>query len=592
MKFFRIIFFVSLLLLSLSANLKSKNESIDELLAHAKHHIQNSQSEEACACYRQVIQLDENNFEALFYLASELFHQYNHDESIFYYTKAIALYPSCAQAYFNRGLVFLDTGKHTEAINDFESALHYNPRYTKARTYLGRALEAQQNYSRATEHYKKFLIEQPQSFEIHLALARTLLEQEHLHEAKEHLTCALQVNPTNLEALLGLGNIFSMQHQFEDALHTYTKMLELAPEDYAIRYNLAYILKKLGRLEEAINEYQRVIEQNPKYIEAHFGLGTTYLLNGNFSDGWPEYEWRWKRAHTTPRTLSQPQWDGSDLNGKIILLHAEQGLGDTLQFIRYARTLKKQGATIIAAVQDPLIPLLSQCPYLDTVISLWAPFPHYDVHAPLLTLPLIMNTTEETIPSAHQPYLYAQSDLIDYWHTKLAHDKNFKIGLCWQGNASYQHRFLKAVVAAKSIPINVLEPLSTIPGISFYSLQKINGTEQLNTLPSHFQIISFDDNFDQEHGRFMDTTALIKNLNLIITVDTSIAHLAGALGAHVWLLLPNPPDWRWMLNRSDTPWYPTMQLFRQPEPGNWHAVIQEIYAKLCIFLNYNPEQGA
>lgn len=528
--------------------------------------------------------LNNIDFETAFNQANTFFQQYNHDEAIRYYTHAIELNNTCAQAYFNRGIVFLDKDNHDNAINDFEMALKYNPHYTKAHIHLGKALETKQRFETATEHFQKAIELEPTSCNALLSLARTLFEQEHYDEAEKHLENVLEIEPNNLEALLGLGNIFSINQQFEKALGNYQKMLELLPEESSIRYNIAYTLKRLGHIEKSIAMYNSVIEKKPDYAEAHFGLGLAYLVSENFELGWQEYEWRWKRTSSKPRNLSKPQWDGSDICGKTIVIHAEQGLGDTFQFIRYARVLKEQGATVIAAVQDQLIPLLSFCPYIDIVLSLWSQFPPYDVHAPLMTLPLIMKTTIDTIPSADTPYLFAKQKLIEHWHKQLENNTDFKIGICWQGNKSYQSRFLKAAVAAKSIHLSLFEPIASIPGVTMYSLQQINGTEQLKELHS-FSIVTFDKHFDKDNGRFMDTAALMKNLDLIITIDTSIAHLAGGLGVPVWLLLPNPPDWRWLLNRLDTPWYSTVHLFRQPVTGDWESVMEDVLSALRNLLN-------
>jgi hypothetical protein len=204
---------------------------------------------------------------------------------------------------------------------------------------------------------------------------------------------------------------------------------------------------------------------------------------------------------------------------------------------------------------------------------------HFDFHAPLVSLPYILHTTEETIPTKI-PYLFPDSAFELYWRHQLAQDKKLKVGICWQGNKGYRTAFLRAAVAAKSVSIQTFAPLAELPGISLYNLQKINGEEQLQELDDTFALHIFEGNFDELHGRFMDTAAVIKNLDLVITIDTSIAHLAAGLGTKTWVLIPEPPDWRWMIDRTDTPWYPNMRLFRQHAQGDWDTVIQDIIKAL------------
>ena len=280
------------------------------------------------------------------------------------------------------------------------------------------------------------------------------------------------------------------------------------------------------------------------------------------------------------RSYPEPRWDGSDLQGKTILIHAEQGLGDTFQFIRYAKLIKEKNGIVIAAVQKPLVTLMKNCKYIDRVISLDDTPPHFDVHSPMLSLPYALKTQLETIP-CEIPYLYANEKLVTDWKQKLAADKNFKIGICWQGNDNYATPLLRATVAQKSVHPKEFAPICQVPGVSVYSLQKTTGTDQLKDLPDTMRIITFDGDFDQSNGRFMDTAAVIKNLDLVITVDTSISHLASGLGVPTWIMLPNPADWRWMIDRTDSPWYPNVtRLFKQPTPGDWQSMIKEVAVEL------------
>lgn len=247
--------------------------------------------------------------------------------------------------------------------------------------------------------------------------------------------------------------------------------------------------------------------------------------------------------------------------------------------------LKQRDAYVIVECQKPLVKLLQLCPYIDKVIQTGNKLPKTDLQALIMSMPLIFNTVLETIP-IYIPYLYADNQLVELWHEKIKYDTNFKIGICWQTdmhkNSSNAQAHKDSL--AKSIPLSLLAELSQLNNVTLYSLQKINGIEQLEVLPQHLPVISFD-NFDESHGPFMDTAALIKNLDLVITVDTSIAHLAGGLGTPTWILLPHQADWRWLLNRYDSPWYPTMRLFRQPEAGDWYTVMNSVKQAIISLFN-------
>ncbi len=279
-------------------------------------------------------------------------------------------------------------------------------------------------------------------------------------------------------------------------------------------------------------------------------------------------------------------WDGSDLHGKVIYLRAEQGLGDTFQFIRFVKIAKEMGGTTIFAIQPPLMQYMKSCPYIDTLISTHDSPPDFDVYAGFVSCPMILKTTLDTVPT-NIPYLHADENLVTHWREKLSHDTNFKIGICWQGNPNYSTHFLRMAVAAKSMPLSYFVPLFDIPGTSFYCLQIKTGTEQLQdlALDAQAKLTVFDDDFDKTHGSFMDSAAVIKNMDLVITIDTSIGHFAAGLGTPTWVLIPEPPDWRWMLAGRDTPWYPNMILFRQPTPGDWQSPMDAIAAELMTLLD-------
>ena len=287
---------------------------------------------------------------------------------------------------------------------------------------------------------------------------------------------------------------------------------------------------------------------------------------GRFEQGWPGYEWRWKcKEFGSLPPFHPPLWDGSPLDGRTILVHAEQGLGDTLQFIRYAPLVHQRGGRVILVCQPPLIGLLTRSPGVERLVAQGEALPDYDVHVPLMSLPGLLGTTLESVP-ADVPYLDAEPQLVEAWRHRLGSYPGFKVGIVWQGNPKFR------LDRRRSIPLAQFAPLARVPGVHLFSLQKGPGAEQLAAVTDRFPVTDLGRRLDD----FMDTAAVLKNLDLVISVDTAIAHLAGALGIPVWVALPFVPDWRWLMDREDSPWYPTMRLFRQARPGQWEDVFQRI----------------
>lgn len=521
------------------------------------------------------------SFEEHFQKANDLFHNSQHDQAIEQYKQALELNTDCHQAYFNMGLVYLHQKKYEQAIEAQIKAFTLCPTYIKAIVHAGNAYQELKKYDQAVTLYKQGLDIDKNSFDCLAGLARAYNNMSKFEDSITYFRAAHALKTYDHAITLELANTLNMAQHTQEALQLYHAMLDSTPNDTSILYNIAYTLKKLNRIDQALPYYEKVLALDPENTEAHFSLSLAYLGMGNFERGWQEYEWRWKReSQGGPRVLSKPLWNGSSLDNKTILLHAEQGLGDTFQFIRYAQLLKKEyNVKIILASQDPLIPLMKLCPYLDRVVSLYDRIPPHDVQAPLLSMPYLMKTRLETIPHAI-PYLYADPALTQQWKEKLA--KGLKIGICWQGNSNYSTHFLRTAVAAKSVQLQQFMPLLTMENITVYNLQKITGEEQIQAVNACPSFVSFDKDFDQSNGRFMDTAAVIKNLDLMITIDTSMAHLAAGLGITTWVLLPEPADWRWMTHRSDTPWYPNMRLFRQPIAGDWDSVIQKIVDELRL----------
>jgi len=349
----------------------------------------------------------------------------------------------------------------------------------------------------------------------------------------------------------------------------------LAPDLAIAYYNRGNVLKGMQRLPEAVRSFDRAIELAPDFEDAHKNRATTTLLMGNFERGWELYERR-NAGATTPHSGHLPGGD-ENLQGKALLIRAEQGLGDTIQFCRYALLAAARGADVTLAVQDPLVTLLKCLQPRVTITGMGTPSSGFDYHVPLLSLPRLFRTRMNNIP-ATIPYLAADSNRIETWKKRIG-TSGYRIGICWQGAAGGE------VDVGRSFPVRHFETIAGISGLRLISLQKNAGVEQLLDLPSAMRVETFGDALDAGPDAFVDTAALMESLDLVITSDTAVAHLAGALGRPVWVALSHVPDWRWLMDRKDSTWYPTMTLFRQPARGDWAGIFAAMRTSLSDLLS-------
>ncbi len=527
----------------------------------------------------------QESFEEIFNRGNDQFFQQNFTQALAYYKEARKMDDSQAAVHYNIGVTCFELHDYVAAEESLKKALSKNSRHARAAMYLGKIAHDRSQTAQAEQYYKQALSYDPGLMDAVTPLTDILKEKLLCEDAIIYLKSAYERNPDNISLAFNLANTLNMADHTQEALKIYQKLREKLPEDSSINYNIAYTYKKLGLLTESLPFYEKTLTLKPDHMEAKFSQGLTYLMLGDWEKGWHGYEYRWERGDNQKlRTYQEPMWHGEPLHGKHIFVYAEQGLGDTFQFVRYLKMVKELGAHITFASQNPLVTLLKLCPYIDDVIPFRDRPTTFDYWIPLLSLPYIFKTRLTDVP--HDiPYLYADESLKAYWREKLSTDTNFKIGICWQGNSEYSTAFLRAAVASKSAPAHIFEPLTHIPGVSVYNLQRITGTDQITKIPSSMKLISFDEQFDLEHGRFMDTAAVMKNLDLVITIDTSICHLAAGLGVPVWNLLPTPGDWRWMLDTTETPWYPNMRLFRQPEQGNWVGLMEKVVTALKDLLS-------
>ncbi len=432
------------------------------------------------------------------------------------------------------------------------------------------------NVSQAIVLYQKVIDLDPTCIDAYHTLSNIFKKKEQFAEAAFYLEQALIHNPSNTTICFSLGCIYLSIGNIDGAIKAFRKIYQRSPQAISALYNIGYALKTDGRIDEAIAVYQEVLKKNPQYDAAHLALGFAYLNKGDFAHGWEQHKHYLKKSKKNADKL-RALLHSNDVKDKTILLHLEGGIGDTLHFVRYAQRLKAMGATVIAFVQKPLIPLLSLCPYIDKLLTNKAHIPHH-ASSTFMSLPAVFNDNEETFPRTI-PYLSADPTLVSYWKNKLkSSPSSLKIGICWE--ADVKNDVSRLPIARRGIPLFQFYRFATIPNLQFYSLQKYDGVEQLTTLPTDFPLHIFDNDFDKKHGSFMDTAAVMEQMDLIITVDTAVAHLAGALGRPVWLLLPYSTDWRWIINRTCSPWYPTMQIFKQPAPFDWDSVMVAIYYEL------------
>jgi len=414
-----------------------------------------------------------------------------------------------------------------------------------------------------------------------LETAAILHKNEQFDEAVACYEDIVSNNPYNLNAHFQLGCCYLAIGNKEKAIQAFNTVVELDPHALPARYNLAYTYKTFGDLDKAIEMYKEVIAQDPNYDPAHLALGFAYITQGDFEHGWKQHT-RYLSQYGKNADKLRSLLENDDIVYKKILLRPEGGLGDTINFIRYAEVFKEMGANVIVVCQSPLIPLLSRCTYIDQIIPTHTAMPAYDADATLMSLPAIFSDTEHTVPN-NIPYIFADPVLVKHWQKQLDHDTNFKVGICWQVDVHNDNS--KLPIGRRGYPLPAFAALADLKNVSFYSLQKYDGVEQLAELPQDFTLHVFE-NLDEKSGPFMDTAALIKNLDLVITVDTAIAHLAGALGCKVWLLHPYATaDWRWIHGRTDSYWYPTMRIFKQHEPFGYENVIQEVKKELKKLVN-------
>lgn len=547
--------------------------SIDEAMKLAMEHHAAGRLHQAEQIYRSVLQQFPGHPDAL-HLLGVLAQQVGRlDVSIELISRAIAVNPRVGVYYSNLAEAYRKAGILDRAEDACRQAIRLQPDSPAAHLNLGVVLHARGQLQQAEAALRRAVQLQPNLAAALTALANVRLAQGDVEAAIDLGRRAVAADPTHAAAHNNLATALESKDLLQEAECEYRKAIELEPRCAEFFNNLGNTVRKLGDLPQAIRCWQHALELRPDYLDAQNNLGMAYLAVGDFARGWPLLESRFKRppgSEYCRQYSGIPRWTGFDLLGKTILLYPEQGYGDVIQFARFIRPLADLGATVIFHCPAELVTLMKGVDGMGQVIGPDQPLPSFDTHQALLSVPWVLKTTLETLP-AKVPYIRVDPTLLAVWRDRVKeYPEKLKVGLAWAGRPTHaddKHR---------SMPLKFLQPLVEVSNVRFFSLQKGQASAQLAEVSLNFPVVDLQN----ELHDFADTAAAIANLDLVISVDTVIVHLAGALARPVWTLLPFAADYRWMLDREDSPWYPTMRLFRQSRPGDWPGVVARILNEL------------
>lgn len=500
-----------------------------------------------------------------------------HEDAIASFDRALAINPINGVAFNNRGISRLALCRHAAALDDFRRAIELDADYAEALGNCGLALQYLDRNEEAVASFDRALALNPNNSQAYSHRAMSLLRLGLPDEAIDSLNRALGAAPASVDILNNRGVVFQHLGRLDEAIACFQQALSLDPHRSKTLNNLGNVRRDMNQSEAALDCYAQALASDASDATIHLNAALCHLLLGDFKRGWPAFEWRWKTEtyRTARRDFGVPRWRGDeDLAEKRILLHAEQGFGDTIQFCRYARQVADRGATVLLEVQAPLKSLMRTLNGVSQVLAKGEALPEFDCHCPLMSLPLAFATDLSTIP-AKERYLSSAPERQAAWQRRLppAGDK-LRVGIAWSGNPGFAND------RNRSIPLANFARLFSAPA-QFYSLHPTVRAGEREILEAHGEVLHFDD-FLRD---FSDTAALIDAMDLVITVDTAAAHLAGALGKPVWVLLPFNNDWRWLLGREDSPWYPSARLIRQTGPGRWDETLERTAAALAALAS-------
>lgn len=500
------------------------------------------------------------------------------EKAIQSYSKSLSLNSDDADCYLGLGNVQFELMRLESALGNFEKAIELNAKLAEAHSNRGNVLKELKRLDEALASYDRAIALKPGFAEAHSNRGNVLKELKRFEEALASHDKAISLKPDYAEAHSNRSNVLKELMRLDEALVSNDRAISLKPDHAEAHYNRGNVLKHLKRLDEALVSYDRAISLMPGYAEAHLNRGILFLLVGNFEKGFADYEYRkLKPKPVGARKFAQPLWLGGEaLEGKTILIHHEQGLGDSIQFVRYIHLVSRLATRVLFEPPNQLMTLFKDAFQCDFIASNADNLPDFDFHCPLLSLPLALKTSQASIP-AIVPYISPDANRVKKWQNKIGIE-GFKIGICWQGSKA-------KIDAGRSFPLAHFESISKLAGIRLISIHKGEGEDQLKSLPDCMRVETLGDEFDSGDQAFLDTAAVMKICDLVITSDTAIAHLAGALALPTWVALKYVPDWRWLLDRHDSIWYPTMKLFRQKALNDWNGVFVEMESALKRHLS-------
>jgi len=526
---------------------------------------------DAIICYQKATNLDPNDASTYNSLGGAFLDINQFDEAIINLERAVKIKPDYVNAYINLGNAYIKKDEIDKAINCLEFAIELNPRNYLSYVSLGNAVLEKDELDKALNLFQTAFSLKPDEAGILLTIGNVYIKKDQLDEALATFNRLLELDPNSFDAYLNIGNTYLKKFNNDKVIEYCEKALELKP-DFAEAYlNIGNAYKNKRDIDKSLYYFKKAVESKPDYADAHFNLGTTYLLNKDFDNGWVEYEWRIKRKKSGCPKLDfiQPKWDGSSLKDKTIYISYEQGYGDTIQFARFLPVLSSMGANVKFKIQASMEQLFNQSNLNAEIINSNYPdnLIKFDTYTYLMSLPYLLKLKANDIPFSNG-YLKADINKVSSYKESYFNNDKFKVGIKWKGNPKGNKY--------REIPLKYFYSLANIANIKLYSLQKGDGIEQLTDLPNEVEIINLGDSFND----FSDTAAAIENLDLVISNDTSIAHLAGALGKQTWILISAISEWRWLLDIDTSPWYDSIRLFRQKEVKNWDEVFERVSSNL------------
>lgn len=504
----------------------------------------------------------------LFHQSLELFRDKQYAQALIAFRQVLEIKPDCVEAYFNIGIINLIEKQFAQAIPALEQVITLNPQHAKAYWFLASAYNEQQRLDKAAQVLRSLVHVEPHNFEARVMLARIAARLHLTHEALEQYDHATQLRPTDTAILFECAQLLASLGRLHSSSLLYRRILELSPSFTTAALSLAHVLRYQGRMKEAIPYYQKTLAEWPDNAQAHCGLAEAYLATGHLTKGWKEFEWRLKNGSEPQANVGINRWEGQDIRDKTILVRAEGSPADMIMHMRYFPLLKERGSYVIVEANESVLPLLNLCESVDELITPASSIyhlPKFDYQVPLLSLPYVFGTSLDTIPAPHS--YFSCSSTISYRWRSHRHPQALRVGVSWSADETSQD----GMPSDRSIPFDQLEPLFACDGVIFYALE-----------PAPYEkdnLLSFNELYNAP-DKLLQLTALISTLDIVITADNTIAHLAGSLGKTAYVLLPHNAHWTWLQHKSNSPWYPTACLMRQGNTAEWNHVIKQLIEAL------------